>query len=286
MEEVKKSFPFYGIIGFGMVVAGEVLLYLQFWIVPLFFTPIAWSGYILFVDALTYRLHGESLMRTRTREFVFMLPWSVFCWGIFELYNLHMSNWHYVGLPQDILMRSVGYVWSFATIFPAILETAELLQPIFRDYRMRPRKISVGWLSASITFGFLCLTVPPILSQSFATYLMGLVWMGFAFLLEPINYLLGGRSLFAYFEQGELKQIFGLVAAGVLCGFLWEFWNYWATARWIYTVPFSWVGPKIFEMPLVGFLGFVPFAVECHSMNNYLSTILNRKQPLTSSYSF
>jgi hypothetical protein len=275
---VKKGFPIYGFFGLAIMIIAEVLLFRQVGIVTIYFTPIVWTGYILLVDALNYRIRGQSLIRTRKPEFLLLLPMSVFCWAIFELYNLHMKNWEYVGLPQDFLMRSLGYVWSFATIFPAILETAELLQPVFSRCRMRPRKISYPLLGFLMAVGFLCLTVPLILPASVSAYLMALVWVGFAFLLEPINYYLGGRSLFAHFEQGELKQFFGLMAAGVMCGFLWEFWNYWAVARWVYTLPFPWAGPKIFEMPLMGFLGFIPFAVECHSMSNYLFAILRRNR--------
>jgi hypothetical protein len=49
----------------------------------------------------------------------------------------------------------------------------------------------------------------------------------------------------------------------LICGGLWEFWNFWASAKWIYTVP--WVGEvKLFEMPVLGFFGFPPFAEECY----------------------
>jgi len=53
-----------------------------------------------------------------------------------------------------------------------------------------------------------------------------------------------------------------LCAAGLICGFLWEFFNYCAIAKWTYTVPYF-GNIKIFEMPVLGFLGFPPFAVEC-----------------------
>jgi predicted flap endonuclease-1-like 5' DNA nuclease len=43
---------------------------------------------------------------------------------------------------------------------------------------------------------------------------------------------------------------------------LWESLNIGARAKWIYTVPFL-ENLKLFEMPVPGFLGFPPFAVEC-----------------------
>jgi hypothetical protein len=60
-----------------------------------------------------------------------------------------------------------------------------------------------------------------------------------------------------------------LLVAGAACGVLWEFWNYWATTRWTYTVPY--VGHlKVFEMPVLGYLGFPPFALECYAMFHWL----------------
>jgi hypothetical protein len=281
MSDKKIAFPFYGFLGLAVIVISEALLFLRFSVVPVYFTPLAWSGYILFADGLNYKLRGESLIRTRTKEFLVMLPWSVLCWLVFELYNLHTQSWAYVGLPQNLAARLVGFVWSFATIFPAVLETAELLQLLFQRFRMKPLKTYRFVLYLCITLGFLCLCFPAILPHSTARYLIPFVWLGFAFLMEPINYLLGRRSLFHYFEAGELKQSLSLVLSGVVCGMLWEFWNYWALARWVYNLPFSWAGPRIFEMPLLGFLGFIPFAVECHAMQNYFLALFIKRTHIT-----
>lgn len=268
----------YGFLGLAVIAISELLLFLRFSVVPIYFTPLAWTGYILLVDGLNYKVRGESLIQSRSKEFFVMLPWSVFCWLVFELYNLHTESWTYIGLPQNLVARLVGFAWSFATIFPAILETAELLQALFRTLRMKALRTSRTVLYLCMTLGFLFLSLPALSPNSTARYLIPFVWLGFAFLLEPINFLLGGRSVFQYFEAGELKEFLSLMLAGVMCGLLWEFWNYWAEARWVYNLPFSWAGPRIFEMPLLGFLGFIPFAVECHAMQNYLLALLNRKK--------
>jgi len=88
------------------------------------------------------------------------------------------------------------------------------------------------------------------------------------FLLEPINDRLGLRSLNADLRRGDYSSITGLFAAGIVCGLLWEFWNYWAVTKWIYTLPFP-TRLHYFEMPALGFLGFLPFAVECYSMYTF-----------------
>jgi hypothetical protein len=63
--------------------------------------------------------------------------------------------------------------------------------------------------------------------------------------------------------------------AGGVCGFLWELWNFRAGLKWAYTVPF--VGSlEIFEMPLLGFLGFSLFALECYVMVNSFHLLIER----------
>jgi len=64
--------------------------------------------------------------------------------------------------------------------------------------------------------------------------------------------------------------------AGYVCGFLWEFWNYWAYTKWYYTVPIL-ENIKIFEIPAVGFLAYGPFALEIYVMYNLIRLLLSRR---------
>ena len=64
-------------------------------------------------------------------------------------------------------------------------------------------------------------------------------------------------------------------AAGLLCGLWWEAWNYGAAAKWVYTLPVLNFG-KIFEMPVLGYLGFPPFALECAVMYNFMRALDER----------
>jgi hypothetical protein len=101
-------------------------------------------------------------------------------------------------------------------------------------------------------------------------YFFPFIWVGFILLLDPINYRFGGRSLLRDLEEGNPRKICLLLIAGLICGLLWEFWNFWAFSKWIYTVPFF-EKAKGFEMPFLGFLGFPPFAVQAYVMYNTLS---------------
>jgi hypothetical protein len=77
-------------------------------------------------------------------------------------------------------------------------------------------------------------------------------------------------------ERGDPRKFLLLLTAGLVCGLLWEFWNFWARSRWVYTVPFF-DQLKGFEMPFLGFLGFPPFAVECYAIYNFISLFRHKR---------
>ena len=212
-----------------------------------------------------------------------MLPWSVVCWLMFEAYNVYLQNWTYVGVPENIVYRWLGFVWAFATIFPAILETSELCRPWYETVRTWPLAPSNRLLLGILWVGVACLILPLIVVQSVASQLFALVWIGFALVLEPINYWLGGRSLFHQLQKGRLATLLSLFTSGMVCGVLWEFWNYWSGAKWLYSVPIKFSGPKVFEMPILGYLGFAVFAVEVYSLVNFMRIVFFRKRVVPSS---
>jgi hypothetical protein len=158
--------------------------------------------------------------------------------------------------------RWLGTFLSFATVLPAIFLAAELLSALGLfaglDTSRRGRRIP-PWLPASLAILGLASLALPLL---WPRYFYPLVWGGLIFLLDPINRRLGGRSLLGEWEQGRLRTPVLFLGGGAVCGLLWESLNYWARVKWIYTVPFF-EELKLFEMPLLGFLGFPPFALQC-----------------------
>ena len=265
----------YGWLGLGIVVVAMGLMFLRVDPVATWFTPIAWSGYILLADALALRLRGESLIHDRPREFLMMLWLSLGLWLIFEVYNLRLMNWYYVGVPRHSALQGLAFGWSFATIFPGIFETADWLGGVFKleGVRIAPRRFSPFLWALSFVVGVAFVTIPPALPYCVSRFLFGFVWLGFIFLIEPINYQMGAPSLFRQWEEGRLGDTLRFLAAGAVCGLLWEFWNYWALAKWIYAVPIL-SEIKIFEMPVLGFLGFPPFALESYVLYRFARRLL------------
>ncbi|RMD92098.1 MAG: hypothetical protein D6813_06455 [Calditrichaeota bacterium] len=270
-----SSFKLHGWIGLVIMAVSQVLLIRDHSLIKTWFTPLMWTGYVLFLDALIYRIQQKSYVVNYLRSFLFMLGYSIICWLMFEGYNLHLKNWAYVGLPENLFVRSIGYVWAFATIFPGILFTSKIidLTGIFEKIKIKSLSITAKFLIILFAVGLIFVLFPLMVPANVAVYLFALVWVGFIFLLEPINYLIGAKSLLRDLEDGKLAKWLSLFLSGIICGFLWEFWNYWSTAKWVYVFPFL-TRPKIFEMPLFGFLGFLPFAVEVYVMWNLAVAVL------------
>ncbi len=279
-------FPIHGLVGAAVIVGAELLLVSGSELVGRWFTPIVWTGYVFMMDAVVRSLTGRSYLTTDRVEGVLVALASVAGWWLFELYNAPRFWrggeaavglwWRYYGLEPNFFLRRVGYDWSFATIFPALFLTAAVLRAtLFRRARVRARRPSPGLLRVAVVAGTVSVVLP---LAVVSTWLVPLVWVGWALLLEPLNYRRGLPSWLGDLGEGDASRLLGLLGSGAVCGALWEFWNYWAATRWSYTVPY--LGAiKIFEMPVLGYLGFLPFALEAYAMYHWLRGWLDRRPP-------
>jgi hypothetical protein len=277
-------FPRHALIGLVILVVSEAAMFARiepFWT---WHTPIAWTAYILLVDGIVYTKRGSSWLMTHHREFFFLAAVSIPLWLVFEGYNLFIRNWHYINLPQNPIVRYLSYAWAFATISPGIFQTAELVSMLRGGVQSLPRRSATREGGAtgdyrlstidclSIAIGAAMLVWPIVWPSP---YLAAPVFLGFIFLLDPINARAGDESLLRDFRAGSYNRLVSLLIGGFICGGLWEFWNYWARAKWIYTVPIF-GDIKIFEMPVIGYFGFPPFALECFTMYVFIRRLIWR----------
>ena len=269
---VAARMPVYGWVGLGSMILFEILLFAaNNTLIGWFFTPIQWTGLVLFLDGLRKRRHGTSLISDHPLEIFLLAVISIGSWCIFEGYNLLLRNWTYVGMPDNLWIRYAGYAWAFATISPGMFLIYETLSDLFpgEDKTTYPRMPnSIFW--PFVSFGFLCLVIPLVFPS---THMTPLVWMGFAFFLDPINGRRGDRSILSEFFTGERRSMPLFFLAGLLAGFVWEFWNYWALAKWHYDVPYF-GHIRLFEMPVLGFLGFMPFIIESLAIYRFVRRLI------------
>ena len=124
----RRPLPAHGWLGLIALVFAEYLMFHGIEPAATYFTPLAWTAYILLADAAIFAISGHSPLRDEPRGLLKMAALSIPLWLIFEAYNLRLANWMYVGLPQGRVERWFGYAWSFATITPAIFMTAALIE--------------------------------------------------------------------------------------------------------------------------------------------------------------
>lgn len=271
---------FYGWFGLILLLVSEYCLWRKIEPFYSWFYCFAWGSYILLADNLVLLLSGGSLLTNRRRELWSMLPLSVFVWLLFEAYNLVIRNWVYVDLPWEIWLRWSGYAAAFATVLPGILITSDLIGALFFGLRGNAAPSECELLDgtpdsspspAFLLFGLILSCAPIVWPQ----YFFPLVWIGPIFLLDPLLERFDVRSLSLSISNGDRRRAWSLLLGGLVCGLLWEFWNFWAPSKWIYSVPYlgNW---KVFEMPILGFLGFLPFALECWILYHLLMAIARR----------
>lgn len=284
-----RRFSLSGWLGLSIMVLAELLLHQGSRFVATWFTPIMWTGYIIFVDALVQRIKGVSRLSSNVREIPFMVLISVGVWLLFEAYNLYLNNWLYLGLPSEPLLRDLGYFWSFATIIPGVFVTIDLVQIVLFGANTKPIWVSTSIKSEQLTtsvllVGFLMVLLPLTFPKELATYLFGSIWFGFILIFEPINQRINATSLLSRLRGRDSRSLIAVLVAGMLCGFIWESWNFQAFnaggAYWIYTIPdplqiFGW---KYGMMPVLGLLGFPLFAWELVVIYEFIRKILGGDQ--------
>jgi len=248
-------------------------------------TPLAWVAYLMILDGAMMwaaRLRGgeTSPVRVRPRLFALCALTSVPIWLFYDWLNFSfMHAWEYHNLPDELVHRWLGYFVAFATINPGMFLTAEAIRRIgLREARRRPVHVDAHWQAILITLGVLLLATPFAMRAPAPS---ALIWPALFLIFDPINDVMRAPSLVRDWRAGRWGRTISLLLGGLACGFLWEFWNYWAVAKWTYDLPF--LGPlesvRLFEMPLLGFLGFPPFAVAVWAAFQTIAAVVRRLSP-------
>ncbi len=228
-----------------------------------------WLGYILTMDGLVALRSGTSIFTRSRLQFALLFVASAPGWWLFEVINWRTQNWEYLGRQsfsglEYFLLATV----SFSTVMPAVFESAEFVRTFrwterfVHGPRLLPTHgVLVGqWIGG---FGMLALTL------LWPRYCYPLVWGSVFLILEPVNALLGRQSFFDWLKDGDWRPVVSLSTGALLCGFFWEMWNLNAYPKWIYHTP----GVEflyVFEMPLLGYLGYLPFSWELFALRSFV----------------
>lgn len=228
-----------------------------------------WLGYILTIDALVLRRRGTSILTRSRRDFVLLFVCSMPAWWLFEAINARTQNWQYLGAEQigDLTYFVLASI-AFSTVMPAVFETAELVRSfdgvdrLPLGGRLRPTP-QLTWTFAGIGVVMLALVLV------WPTYFYPFTWGWAFFVTVAANLGLGKHTLLHHTAHGDWRPVVSLAFGALVCGFFWELWNVHAYPKWVYDAPGVNVW-HIFEMPLLGYIGYLPFAFELHALVHLL----------------
>jgi hypothetical protein len=249
------AFPVWGGAALAWLAASWVLAWTRFPWFEVFqlhtFTPL-WLGYIGVVNALTTQRVGSCLMIRQPSRFAALFPLSALFWWFFEYLNRFVANWRYTGISDfDAMEYTFFATLAFSTVLPAVTSTAEWLgtfprmDAAFRQWHpvliSRPRPVAAGVLVVT--------TVSLCALGLFSEYVFPLVWISPVLVIVCLLALSGRPTVLAPLARGDWR-------------FFWEMWNFGSLARWEYSIPHV-DRFRIFEMPLLGYAGYLPFGIEC-----------------------
>jgi hypothetical protein len=239
------------------------------------FTPL-WLGYVLAMNGLTYRRTGEAPLTHRTGWFLALFPVSAVIWWLFEYLNQYVDNWYYSGIhgssDWDYFLQGT---LPFSTVLPAVASTTAWLQtfPRLAALALPAVRGHVAFAWAALLTGALALAGIGIWPNA----LYSMLWLAPLLILLGLHQLLLGETLLAPIAHGDWRPLLQAALAGLTCGFLWELWNYGSLAKWHYSIPYV-QRFHLFEMPLIGYAGYLPFGVTCALVVDLVARLVERRR--------
>jgi hypothetical protein len=269
-----RPFPAWGWLGLILGVVAWILAWTRFsWFTPIqphTFTPL-WVAFIVVINAFGYGQSGYCMLLCRPLFFLLLFPISAAFWWFFEYLNRFVQNWYYIG-PE---LSAMEYFWyatlPFATVLPAVLGVRDILISTrwlqqrfdyFLPLRLRhPKTIAALILSLSAG-GLAGIGIWPNL-------LFPLLWVSPLLIIVSLQTLMGEQHLLSHLTAGNWTPLVAAALAALICGFFWEMWNVFSLAKWKYSIPLV-HRYAIFEMPLLGYAGYLPFGLQCAVVGSLL----------------
>jgi hypothetical protein len=237
-----------------------------------------WWGFILMLDGLVYyRTGGNSLIHNEPTEIIAMGVVSISGWLIFEYFNFFINlNWYYPNAHlkghDEFLLYAV---FGSSAFIPMTFEWYFLLRSFnfFNSHYRHGPKLNIN---KKILLAVLIISIIGMyLAPKHSDLLFFILWLGPLVILSIVLEILGIWTPFnAIKQRGDWTSLLVFAPTFLFQGFLLECWNYLSAghnnnqpqtnnpAYWVYCIPYV-SNYHVFEMPILGYLGYIPFSVYC-----------------------
>jgi len=237
------------------------------------FTPL-WWGFIITLDGLVYRrTGGYSLLASRPKTLLISAIVSLVGWTLFEYFDYFaLGNWFY---PNSYEIPALShatvvalFLVAYTTVWPAVFEWYTLLNScpkLANRYSQGPKLALPGNLL--LWAGILLLG-----AMVFFPYpLFWVMWIGPLAVFAGVLISLKIWTPFSDVAVGNWNPMILMAVSTLLNGFFWEVWN-WGSMHpdatpitnpnyWVYDIPYVNVIHIFAEMPLLGYMGYMPFGI-------------------------
>ena len=270
----QKPFPWWGWLGMLFLIVSWTIAWTRMPICKAFqeytFIPL-WLSYIIIVNAITHKRTGHCMIIDKPVYFLFLFPFSAAFWWFFEYLNRFVQNWYYVGVHYEPVKYFLLATISFSTVLPAVLGTRDLLMStkrikqgfrgIFFIKPDNPGMMAMVILLLS-AIGLGCVGI-------FPDYLFPLLWVSPVLIILSLQTLFKEKHILSDIGVGNWNVVIAAAFSALVCGIFWEMWNHYSLAKWEYSVPLV-HRFKVFEMPILGYAGYLPFGLECAVVGDIL----------------
>ncbi len=251
--------------------------------------PLFW-GLTLIIDGLVYvRTGGKSIISIHPQALIGIGTASISGWLLFEYLNFYVDDsWIY---PKgNIIHQSEFVIYAVlgsSGLLPPALETYSLLNTFegFKNRYIAGPKVKIS--SRLSTLFLITALVGMFTAPFFPNQLFAILWYSPLVIIAITLEKRGIWTPFTPLKNGDWSYIVLLSMSYLIVGFLLEGFNYLSATHvngqlgityspdyWVYSIPYvnTW---HIFEMPLLGYMGYMPFGVYCAVWWIAFVTLLN-----------
>lgn len=270
---------------------GAVMSCIAFWVLawnrfewfsffqPYTFSPL-WISFTVLVNAATFTRSGQCMLKNNSLYFLLLFPVSSVFWWFFEYLNRFVQNWHYIGAEIfSPFEYAIFATLSFSTVLPAVLSVCEFMETFPAIRLPLDKSVRIKFLNtrqaAGIILVLACLGLAFI--GRYPDYFFPILWLSPILIITSLQTLKGQDNIFSGITEGRWGKLFLLALSALVCGFFWEMWNFNSLPKWAYSVPFV-DRFHLFEMPILGYAGYLPFGIECAVIGGLLKDFLETRK--------